>query len=96
MHYTETGQSDNTARRSYAGAVGPMQFMPATFAHYAQDGDGNGTKDITNFQDSLLTAGRYLAAGGADKGRYENALFNYNHSSVYVTHVLSIAHRLGL
>ena len=44
-----------------AGATGPMQFMPATFALYAADGDGNGTTDITNLSDSLLTAGRYLA-----------------------------------
>ena len=96
VHSVETGQSGNTARRSYAGAVGPMQFMPATFAHYAADGDGNGTTDITNLDDALLTAGRYLAAGGADKGHYSSALFNYNHSNTYVAKVLGIAHRLGL
>jgi hypothetical protein len=96
VHYVETGQSGDTSRSSYAGAVGPMQFMPGTFAHYAQDGDGNGTRDITNFQDALLTAGHYLAAGGAARGNYQMALFNYNHSESYVTHVLGIAHRLGL
>src|SRR6185369_839792 len=96
VHQTETGQSGDTARRSYAGATGPMQFMPATFAHYALDGDANGTKDITDFDDALLSAGNYLRAGGADKGRYSAALFNYNHSNTYVSHVLSIARRLGL
>ncbi len=96
VHETETGQSGNTARKSYAGATGPMQFMPATFAHYAMDGDGNGTKDITDFDDALLTAGNYLRAGGADKAKYSAALYNYNHSNTYVSHVLSIAHRLGL
>lgn len=96
VHHIETNQSGNTAIRSSAGALGPMQFMPATFAHYAQDGNSDGTKQITNFEDALLTAGRYLAAGGADKGKYANALYNYNHSYSYVNTVLAIATRLGL
>lgn len=96
VHKIETGQSGDTSRTSSAGATGPMQFMPATFARYAQDGDGNGSKNITNFNDALLTAGHYLAAGGADKGSYTTALFNYNHSASYVVTVLGIAHRLGL
>ena len=96
VHRIESGQSGDTAIRSSAGALGPMQFMPATFAHYAQDGDANGTKQITNFDDALLTAGRYLAAGGADKGKYTTALYNYNHSNSYVNNVLTIAKRLGL
>jgi membrane-bound lytic murein transglycosylase B len=96
VHYVETGQSGDTARRSSAGAIGPMQFMPATFAHYALDGDGNGNTDITGLSDSLLTAGRYLAAGGAAKGSYRTALYNYNHSNTYVDRVLAIAKRLGL
>jgi soluble lytic murein transglycosylase-like protein len=96
VHQTETGQSGDTGRKSYAGATGPMQFMPATFRAYALDGDANGTKDITDLDDALLTAGRYLAAGGAARGNYQTALFNYNHSNTYVSHVLAIAHRLGL
>jgi soluble lytic murein transglycosylase-like protein len=96
VHRAETGQSGNTNRSSYAGATGPMQFMPATFNHYALDGDGNGTKDITDVDDAMLTAGRYLAAGGASRGQYSQALYNYNHSSSYVSQVLGTAHRLGL
>jgi len=96
VHETETGQSNDTSRKSYAGAIGPMQFMPGTFSRYALDGDGNGTKDITDFDDALLSAGNYLRAGGADKGHYYTALYNYNHSSTYVNHVLYIAHKLGL
>jgi soluble lytic murein transglycosylase-like protein len=53
VHRIETGQSGNTARKSYAGAVGPMQFMPATFSKYGADGDGNGTKDITDVDDAI-------------------------------------------
>ncbi len=96
VHKVETGQSGDTAITSYAGATGPMQFMPATFAHYALVGDGDGTMQINGLCDSMLTAGRYLAAGGADKGKYSAALYNYNHSNAYVSKVLNIARRLGL
>jgi membrane-bound lytic murein transglycosylase B len=73
-----------------------MQFMPATFAHYAMDGDGNGTRDITDVDDAVMSAGRYLAANGAKSGNYTNALYQYNHSSSYVSTVRGIAARLGL
>ncbi|MDB5178090.1 MAG: lytic transglycosylase [Patescibacteria group bacterium] len=96
VHSVETGQSGTTSRASYAGAIGPMQFMPATFNHYAADGNGDGVTSITDLDDAMFTAGRYLAAGGADKARYSNALYNYNHSWSYVSKVTGIAHRLGL
>ncbi|GAC1602763.1 MAG: hypothetical protein NVS3B29_06400 [Candidatus Saccharimonadales bacterium] len=96
VHQVETGGSGDTTRTSYAGAVGPMQFMPTTFAHYALDGDGNGTKSITSVDDAVMSAGNYLRAGGASEGRYSAALYNYNHSSAYVNNVLTIARRLGL
>jgi soluble lytic murein transglycosylase-like protein len=96
VHRVETGQSGTTTRSSYAGATGPMQFMPATFNHYALDGNHDGVKDIHNIDDAMLTAGRYLAAGGADKGQYSTALYNYNHSWSYVSKVTGIARQLGL
>lgn len=62
---------------SEAGAHGPMQFMPATFAAY---GDGG---DIASPADSIMAAGRLLAANGfADD--HARALFAYNHSNLYV------------
>jgi membrane-bound lytic murein transglycosylase B len=96
VHAVETGQSGSTTRTSGAGATGPMQFMPSTFARYAMDGNGDGIKDVHNLQDSMLTAGRYLAASGAAAGRYQDALYNYNHSWSYVSRVSGIAGRLGL
>ena len=62
---------------SHAGAQGPMQFLPSTFAKY---GDGG---DIRSPHDSIMAAGRYLAANGfADD--HDRAIFGYNHSSRYV------------
>jgi hypothetical protein len=65
---------------SSAGAQGPMQFLPSTFARY---GDGG---DVSSPHDSIMAAGRFLAANGfADD--HGHAIFGYNHSSHYVSAV---------
>lgn len=62
---------------STAGAQGPMQFMPSTFASY-----GAGT-DIHSAHDSIMAAGRMLAANGFANDR-DKALYRYNNSDHYV------------
>jgi membrane-bound lytic murein transglycosylase B len=62
---------------STAGAQGPMQFLPATFAAYGQGGD------IHSPRDSILAAGRYLAANGFANDR-DHAIYRYNHANQYV------------
>src|SRR5271168_1692462 len=47
---------------TYARAIGPMQFLPSTWAHYASDGDGDGVADPQNLYDSTLAAARYLCS----------------------------------
>ena len=61
---------------SSAGALGPMQFMPATWDVY-------GRGDIMDPRDSIMAAARYLRASGAP-GRMRDALYAYNHSWAYV------------
>lgn len=95
VHYVETGQSGDTTRSSYAGAKGPMQFLPATFRHYAQDGDGDGVTSIYDVHDAIFTAANYLAQNGASRGRIIPALYQYNHSYSYVSRVLTIAEKNG-
>lgn len=68
---------------SVAGAQGPMQFMPSTFAAH---GDG----DIRSPRDSIMAAGRYLAANGF-AGDHASALFRYNHADEYVRAVTDYA-----
>jgi len=74
---TGTGRIRGT---STAGAQGPMQFMPATWAAYGGGGDVNDTRD------AIMGAARYLAAnnGATD---IDNALYRYNNSPHYVTGV---------
>lgn len=62
---------------STAGAQGPMQFLPSTFAGYGQGGD------IHSPHDSILAAGRFLAANGFANDR-DHAIYGYNHAGEYV------------
>ncbi|MEV7006212.1 lytic transglycosylase domain-containing protein [Streptosporangium sp. NPDC051022] len=78
---------------SSAGALGPMQFMPATWKVYGVDGDGDGVSDIWNPYDAVPGAANYLCANGAGQGgaKLEKAVWFYNHSWAYVGKVMSIA-----
>lgn len=80
---------------SSAGALGPMQFMPATWAsNISVDGDGDGVKEITNPADSIHSAANYLSMSGATtsaKG-VKDALFDYNRAVWYGNDVLVYAH----
>jgi membrane-bound lytic murein transglycosylase B len=88
----ESGHGTNTGP-SAAGAMGPMQFLPSTFAAYAVDGDGDGVADIWNPADSIYSAARYLCANGAGGGPRPlyNAIWRYNHADWYVQMVMSVA-----
>lgn len=86
----ESGHGSNTAT-SYAGAQGPMQFMPATFAAYGVDGDRDGDVEITDPADAVFSAASYLCANGAGRGRLEGAIWNYNHADWYVRLVLRLS-----
>lgn len=69
---------------STAGAQGPMQFLPATWAAYGGGGD------INDDRDSIRAAARYLKANGAPTDM-PNALFRYNHSDRYVRAITGYA-----
>ena len=88
----ESGHGANTST-SYAGAQGPMQFLPSTFASYAVDGDGDGVASITSPADAVFSAARYLCANGAGRGEEATAraIWHYNHADWYVALVLKLA-----
>jgi len=78
------------AGTSSAGARGLMQFMPATWAIYGVDGNGDGRADITNDADSIHSAANYLVYAGVRDGNagMRKALHAYNHADWYVNDVL--------
>jgi cell wall-associated NlpC family hydrolase len=79
-----------------AGAEGPMQFEPATFARYAIDADRGAQLSPYEPADAIYTAAAMLCANGAASGTQagiRQAIFAYDHSWAYVNEVLSWAGR---
>lgn len=77
-----------------AGAEGPMQFEPTTFALYDRPVPAGGVKPPSPYDpvDAVYAAARDLCANGAASGRHlAAAVFAYNHSSLYVSRVLTLA-----
>jgi murein DD-endopeptidase MepM/ murein hydrolase activator NlpD len=79
---------------SSAGALGWMQFMPATWAAYGVDANRDGQKDPFNPVDAIFAAARYLNAAGAETD-IRRAVFAYNHANWYVDSVLMRAQVIG-
>ncbi|MDT9694568.1 lytic murein transglycosylase [Streptomyces sp. P17] len=87
---TDDGAYDGDS--SYDRAVGPMQFIPSTWAWAGRDGNGDGEKDPNNVYDAALAAGRYLCrfdwdlSNGSD---LRSAILSYNNSTDYLNTVLA-------
>ncbi|MFF9805582.1 lytic murein transglycosylase [Streptomyces coeruleorubidus] len=82
---TDGGAHDGDT--AYDRAVGPMQFIPSTWARWGADGNGDGRRDPNNVFDAALAAGRYLCAGGRDlsvPAELDRAILGYNHSAAYL------------
>jgi len=86
---TDQGQFDGNTQ--WDRAVGPMQFIPGTWASFGADGNGDGIKNPHNVFDAARAAGEYLCSGGAnlrDPQGLVQAVLRYNHSMDYVSTVL--------
>jgi len=81
---TDYGRNLNV---SSAGAVGWMQFMPATWALYGTDANHDGKRDPYNPVDAIFATARYLKAAGGETD-INRAIFAYNHAGWYVDSVL--------
>lgn len=89
---TDGGRLDGDPRFDHA--VGPMQFIPSTWASYGIDGNGDGVADPFNVNDAALAAARYLCAAGGDlrtAAGQNRAVLAYNHSDEYLALVLGTA-----
>ncbi len=86
IHLVESGMG-RVQGTSTAGAQGPMQFLPGTWAQYGQG-------DINDPHDAILAAARYLRAAGAPTDM-PRALYAYNHSQRYVRAVSLYAEQMA-
>jgi hypothetical protein len=88
---TDAGRYDNDTRHDRA--VGPMQFIPSTWAVVGVDGDSDGTRNPQDIDDAALATAVYLCSGdddlSAEQGQ-RSSVYRYNHSNAYVDLVLEI------
>jgi membrane-bound lytic murein transglycosylase B len=91
---TDHGRLDGDA--THHRAVGPMQFLPATWARFGADGDGDGVADPNDLDDAAATAAAYLCANGrdtADGDGWWDGVLAYNRSLDYARRVWTAADR---
>lgn len=82
IHFVET-RMGRIHGNSTAGAQGPMQFIPDTWAAYGQG-------DINSNHDAIVAAARYLEANNAATD-IDSALFRYNNDERYVSAIKAYA-----
>ncbi|MEU0002451.1 hypothetical protein ABZ069_36690 [Streptomyces microflavus] len=81
---TDGGRLDGDTR--WDRAVGPMQFIPTTWAVWGSDGNSDGGASPHNMYDAALTTGRYLCANDrdlSDPKHLREAILSYNRSTEY-------------
>jgi Transglycosylase SLT domain len=77
----------------YDRAVGPMQFIPSTWATWGIDANHDGAASPFNIYDAATAAANYLCAAGGNlrtgSGQVR-AILSYNHSDAYLAMVLAL------
>ena len=89
---------DPSSPDGWVRALGPMQFLPATWARWgvvAPDRPPGAVPDAHNAWDAIHSAANYLCAGQDRLGDLRAALRRYNRSNVYVDEVLAKAAEYG-
>jgi len=84
---------------SYAGAMGPAQFIPSSFQSLGVDGDADGVRDPFNMVDAMASIANYLKRSGwknnAGQETLRQAIWHYNHSQAYVNTVMMLYEELS-
>jgi CHAP domain/Transglycosylase SLT domain len=87
---------------NFAGAEGPMQFLPGTFAKYGVAAPGHTSPNIYDPADAVYSAANYLGASGATgvtdlaSPRIYAAIWAYNHLTSYVLSVIDWARKYSM
>lgn len=96
---TDGGRIDRD--RVWDRAVGPMQFIPSTWANAARDGDGDGRMSPHDIDDAAAAAAAYLCSGSGslrDPASQAAAIYRYNQDDYYVALVqaFEVGYRTGV
>lgn len=78
----------------YDRAVGPMQFIPESWARHGRDADGDGVADPHQIDDAAVGAANLLCDGGRDLSTpagWSEAILSYNRSREYLINVRDAA-----
>ena len=90
---SDHGRNPNAYHPNEAGAQGPMQFIPSSWARYRW-ASGNPSPDVNNPRDAIFAAADYLRVAGAPQD-LPRAIYAYNHAWWYVDMVLRQMHTYG-
>lgn len=92
----EEGIDLDTAKGSYAGAMGWGQFMPSSYRAYAVDGDGDGRRDLWgSLPDITASIANYFVAHGWERGRPVVVPAKFDAAEEFVPGNLEATHRLA-
>jgi hypothetical protein len=82
---------------SYAGAIGPAQFIPSSIMNYFKDGNSDGVRDPFAMEDAIASIANYLNKSGwnDDETSRKQAIWSYNHNNFYVKSVMGIISELS-
>jgi len=100
LTYCRTNRIDPLAvPSSIYGAIGICQFMPTNALKYGVDGNRDGIVDLFNVEDAVHCLANYLVHHGwkgdtSSLAKQRRALYNYNHSTIYVNTILAVADEL--
>ncbi|QNP73300.1 lytic transglycosylase domain-containing protein [Streptomyces roseirectus] len=91
-HISDTDGGAYDGDSTYDRAVGPMQFIPSTWAWAGRDANGDGKADPNNVYDAALAAAHYLCRNNWDMSTssgLRSAILSYNNSTAYYNTVTS-------
>jgi len=91
-----SGEDCFTLRGSYAGALGPAQFLPASVQKFGRDGNGDGRVNPFEFDDALTSAANFLVEHGWREDKTQALGRYYGSANGYPRAVLAYAEKLGL
>lgn len=95
----DLGRDPLEIKGSFAGAMGPGQFIPSSFAAYGVDGDQDKRRDPFDMDDAVASIANYLHRFGwsedAPLEKRRRAVWAYNHADVYVNTIMMLVDELG-